>query len=152
MRDGARWQSVIGAGPRVAPFLEQVLRAALGPAERTIREWEQLQPRRDELWAPSTSRLLPLLSRALVEAGVDDPTLPRLEQTASRAWLGNQLLFRRVGVALGAIAAAGVPTMALKGAPLVLRHYADPSLRPMGDFDLLVDAEGAPDAVAALRR
>jgi hypothetical protein len=66
--------------------------------------------------------------------------------------LGNQLVFHRLGGALDVLAAAGVRTMALKGVPLALRHYQDLSLRPMGDFDLLVEADAASDAVAALRR
>ena len=42
---------------------------------------------------------------------------------------------------LGSVAAlreAGVEVVALKGAALAFFHYADPSLRPMGDLDLLL--------------
>jgi hypothetical protein len=110
-----------------------------------------LHDQRARLWEPATSQLLPLLCRSLLDAGIDDPDLPRLEQAMSTAWLGNQLLFHRVGGALDVLSAAGVRTMGLKGVPLALRHYPDLSLRPMGDFDLLVEATAAPDAVDALR-
>lgn len=139
------------SGPRLAPFHEQILRVALAPPDRAVEEWERLRAGGGDLWDSSASQLLPLLSRALVGAGVDDPDLPRLQTRARSAWFDNQLLFRRLGAALEVLDAAGVTTLALKGVPLALRHYPDASLRPMLDFDLLVDPEAAPAAVAALR-
>ena len=137
-------------GAHLASFHEEVLLLALGPREGTNERWERLQDRREQLWDPATSQLLPLLARSLLDAGIDDPDLPRLERAMSTAWLGNQLLFHRLGGALDVLSMAGVRTMGLKGVPLVLRHYQDLSLRPMCDFDLLVEAEAAPDAVDAL--
>ena len=148
---GVIMSSVNRTGARLAPFHEELLLVALGPVGDTAERWERLQDRREQLWDPATRQLLPLLARSLADAGVDDPDLARLEQIRSQAWLGNQLVFRRLGGALDVLAAAGVRSMALKGVPLVLRHYDDPSLRPMGDFDLLVEADAAPDAVDALR-
>jgi hypothetical protein len=137
---------------RLVPFHEQILMTALLPVSRTREQWEKLKTSSDDLWASDASQLLPLLSRALVNAGIQDPEVPRLMQAARRTWLTNQLLFRQLDAALEVLDSAGVRAMALKGVPLVVRHYRDPSLRPMGDVDLLVDPEQAPDGVNALRR
>jgi hypothetical protein len=139
-------------GARVTSFHEQILRTAFAPAERAGAECAALRARSEHLWGMDTRHLLPLLSRALVAAGIDDPIVPRLMQTARLAWLENQLTFERLGTALEVLDAAGVRTMALKGVPLALRHYPDPSLRPMGDFDLLITSAHVPDAIAALQR
>jgi hypothetical protein len=138
------------SGARLSPCHEEVLLVALGPREHRIGRWAQLRDRH-ELWEPATRQLLPVLAASLVDVGIDDPDVHRLEQVRSEAWLGNQLVFHRIGGALDVLAAAGVRTMALKGVPLALRHYDDLSLRPMGDFDLLVDADAASAAVEALR-
>jgi len=140
------------SGARVTPFHEQILKTALLPAERTGDEWLKLRARPEDLWAPEARQLLPMLSRALVDACIDDPVVPELMQTARRAWVDNQLTFERLGAALDVLDCAGIQTMALKGVPLALTRYPDPSLRPMVDFDLLVDPEQATDAIAALRR
>ncbi|MFI5182196.1 MAG: nucleotidyltransferase family protein [Thermoanaerobaculia bacterium] len=51
----------------------------------------------------------------------------------------------------GALEAAGVPTVALKGAVLAFRHYPAPELRPMGDLDLLLaEPSRLADATAIL--
>jgi hypothetical protein len=137
-------------GARVTPFHEQILKVALLPAARTGDEWARLRTRPEDLWAPDTRQLLPLLARALVDAAIDDPVVPQLMQTARRVWADNQLTFERLGAALEVLDSVGIRTLTLKGVPLALRHYPDPSLRPMVDFDVLVDPEHAADAVDAL--
>ena len=47
--------------------------------------------------------------------------------------------------------AAGVRHLLLKGAALATAVYADPSLRPFGDVDLLLEPGRFGDAIAALR-
>jgi hypothetical protein len=138
------------SGARVTPFHEQILKVALLPAERTRDEWTALRTFPDDLWAPEARQLLPLLSRALVDAEVEDPAVPELMQTARRAWVDNQLTFERLGDALDLFDSAGIRTMALKGVPLALTHYPDPSLRPMLDVDLLVHPEDAMTAFTVL--
>ena len=137
-------------GAQITPLHEQILKAALLPSDQTKGEWAKVVRRAEHLWAPDTRQLLPLLSRALVDARIDDPVVPELMQTARRAWVDNQLTFERLGAALAVLDSAGIQTMALKGVPLALAHYAEPSLRPMVDFDLLVEPERAEDAVGAL--
>jgi len=45
---------------------------------------------------------------------------------------------------------AGIQTILLKGAALILLHYKDPGLRPMVDFDILVPAGKAAAAIKVL--
>jgi len=140
-------------GARLTPFHEQILRTALLPVEQTASEWKKLRVRPEDLYRPDASQLLPLLARALDEAGIETPELHGPLLRARRAaWLENQVLFRRLDVALDVLDSADIRALALKGVPLALRHYRDPSLRPMVDFDLLVDPDAARDAVGALSR
>jgi len=52
---------------------------------------------------------------------------------------------------LGALGAAGLPAMLLKGAALAVTVYGGQPLRPMGDVDLLLRQEDAAAALAVLR-
>jgi hypothetical protein len=67
-------------------------------------------------------------------------------QTGTR----NTFYLAELEKALNALAAAGIPTLVLKGAALVERVYADAGLRPMVDLDLLLHAGDAPAACALL--
>jgi hypothetical protein len=44
----------------------------------------------------------------------------------------------------------GIETLLFKGAPIALRHYPDPGLRPMEDIDLLVHKQQARQAIELL--
>jgi Uncharacterised nucleotidyltransferase len=136
------------------PFHARILRVALLPPDQAIPEWEILRPQLDldTLWDPDAIKLLPLVYRALVTAGVEDPDLARLKGVVRRAWYDNQRLFHGVGTALDALEAAGVPAMLLKGVPLVVQCYPEVGLRPMEDVDVLVEPGRAADAVAALEQ
>ena len=50
----------------------------------------------------------------------------------------------------GALAEAGVPAAVLKGAPVAHLAWGDPTLRPQGDVDVLVEPERMEDAERAL--
>ena len=95
-------------------------------------------------------RMLPLMYRALVDAGVDDEDLPRLKGVVRRTWYDNLVLFHAVGSALDALEAAGIPAMLLKGVPLALQCYPEVGLRPMADVDMLVEPWRAADAIEVL--
>ena len=86
-------------GAQITPLHEQILKTALLPSDQTKDEWAKVVRRAEDLWAPDTRQLLPLLSRALVDARIDDPIVPELMQTARRAWVDNQLTFERLGAA-----------------------------------------------------
>lgn len=62
----------------------------------------------------------------------------------------NLRRFQTLAPALRALAAAGVPTIVLKGGYLAEAVYANPALRIMCDVDILVRREGIPAAADAL--
>jgi hypothetical protein len=128
-----------------------VLRAALSTPEVALDAWRSLRPDLEvDRLDHGTQRLLPLLQRNLSSLGVTDPVLARCKSIYRYQWSRNQLLFRRGASALEALAAAGVPTLLLKGTALVARGYGDPGLRPMNDFDVAVPEAMGARAVAAL--
>ena len=134
------------------PEQHQLLRASLlhdPPSVRASFEaWKSLVhiDRIDQ----GAMRLLPLLYRNLQRAGVDDPLLPRLKGVYRQVWFRNQLILGHGQRALRALADAGIPAIALKGAALVQTVYAQPALRPMEDYDLLVPRDQFARAVKVL--
>jgi len=66
------------------------------------------------------------------------------------AWLKNQVLAERTVALLDAFAAAGIATMLLKGAALLPYYDDDFGRRPMDDFDVLVPADRASEAIDVL--
>lgn len=138
----------------VPPFHARILRVALLPPDRAIPEWDGLRDQMDldTLWDRDAIKLLPLVYRALVDSGTEEPYLARLKGVVRRSWYDNQRLFHGVGSALDALEAAGVRAMLLKGVPLAIQCYPEIGLRPMEDVDLLVEPGRATDAIAALDR
>lgn len=100
---------------------------------------------------PGSRRLLPLVQRRLLAEGLAEAGLPELKDVYRRAWLNNQRLFGIAADLLRQLQAAGLRPLALKGAALAQRYYADAGLRPMTDFDVLVPADAALAADAWLR-
>lgn len=88
-------------------------------------------------------RLLPLLSRALTEAGIDDPDLDRLRGVRQFTWYRNQRLFTDAAAAVAALVDHGMQPILLRGAASALHSYADVGLRPMNDVDFLVPEAAA---------
>jgi hypothetical protein len=82
----------------------------------------------------------PALHRNLQSAGVPIPPeiRQRLRETSLAVGARNARMLGHVGRLLKDLRAAGIDVAVLKGADLVERVYADVSLRPMADVDLLV--------------
>jgi Uncharacterised nucleotidyltransferase len=117
---------------------ELLLRAALLPGRPGAAAWAAVRPRIDVDRLPGElHRLIPLLSKALAAHGVDDPDLPRLKGVYQFSWYRNQLLFGDADALLGALEAAGVATMLLRGGAMVAAHHRDAGVRPMNDLDML---------------
>jgi hypothetical protein len=76
--------------------------------------------------------------------------LIRLERAYLESAARSLLLRSALEAVLGALAAASVPAMPLKGAALAGRIYPDPALREMTDLDVLVPAGTLDAANAAL--
>lgn len=137
--------------PNVAQ--EKLLQAALFPDERGIAAWDawksQVDLVNDKLDGGSF-RVLPLVYSNLKALGVVDEHTARLKGIHRKAWYENQMHLHTLSQVLTMFAGAGIPTLALKGAPLALLHYPEVGARPMSDVDVLVPTERANEALDAL--
>jgi hypothetical protein len=129
------------------PLEEQLLLAWFAPEEtagaalrRCAQEWNGagepaigLLPLVYRRWPAAENRLVELGRRAYVTA-----------------WRQNRERMARLGDLASGFQRDGIRWMALKGAALALRHYADLGLRPMSDLDILIRREDLSRAVALL--
>jgi hypothetical protein len=133
-----------------------VLRAAVGEAEDAQAAFaaliDSVDLERHDVFDYATFRLLPLLYDSMHQLGVRHPVMARLKGIYRRAWYENHRLFHATGPIIAAIEAAGIDTMLLKGAPLVVDYYRNHALRPMSDIDVVVRPERVGDTIAVLRR
>jgi hypothetical protein len=95
-------------------------------------------------------RLLPLLYLRVLNISLTDPLTGRLKGVYRRAWSDTHALFHGTAPALSALRDAGIDTMLLKGAQMVLCHYRNYGCRPMSDVDIAVRFEDIEAAIHAL--
>lgn len=121
-------------------FLRECLRLRLDPTRRDAvqaaardlsDDWDAVSA------AIESERVGPLLHQT-VGAIVPPPLAEQLYLSYHATALRNLLLLHELGTCLRALTAAALPVIVLKGAALIETVYANPSLRPMGDVDLLV--------------
>ena len=116
------------------PLLEKDLAAICTLAAATDLDWEFF------LLLCSHHRIAPLVHRALSAAGAAAPA--SATATLKAAATENALsVFRYLAETrhfCDLLEHAGVPVRVLKGVPLSQRVYGDPSLRDVGDIDLLI--------------
>jgi len=130
---------------------ELLLRSALLQGESARRAWRELRPSLDLDRLPAAlASLLPLVYRNAAVLDRDDPETPRLKGLYRRTWYANEALFHRLASVLRLFAQAGIDTLVLRDAPLVVRYYKDSGLRPVAAVELLVHTEQATAAVALL--
>lgn len=126
-----------------------LLRAALHPdpdAARTAwHEWRRAQDFDRIDYA--SMRFVPLLLGRIKELGIVAEDAGRYRGIHRRAWVHSQRVFHRLRGVMDGLAAAGIPTLVLKGAALGPTVYGDTGLRPIGDADVLVPHR---DAVRAI--
>jgi hypothetical protein len=130
-----------------------LLRAALLSGPEAVPAWRKWNESHelDHLEA-GTFRLLGLLYRNLVRAGVDanEALMPRLKGIYRNFWTKNQLILGRKVELLRTLESKGIPMMLLKGAALTLTVYRDHGVRPMDDFDLMVPRDRVSEAMDVL--
>jgi hypothetical protein len=121
-----------------------------------LRRSQSLSPRLDwervvEIAWPH--RVAPILYSAFGRTvpGIPKRVLRRLERGYVATAARNALLFRALREILEALAAAGVPAIALKGAMLADTVYRERALRPMSDIDLLIHEQDLDLAERRLR-
>jgi hypothetical protein len=84
-------------------------------------------------------RLLPGLYLRLKESGLDHPWLATMRGWYRRTFYRNRLIVHRGLELAEKLESCGVPTLLLKGSPLIALYYKDAGVRPMGDFDVMID-------------
>lgn len=128
-----------------------LLRAGLGSGEAAFHAWRRWREsfQLDGI-DQSSFRLLPLVARNAGVVPEYDPLFGAIQGVHRKAWIENQILFRKLDDALSALARVGIRPVVLKGAALVADAYDDAGRRPMSDVDLLVPPSRAADAAAAL--
>ncbi len=129
-----------------------LLRAALLDGEPARKAWEawRAQTDLDRLDEPQ-AELLPLLGRNLARQAIETPDAVYFRWLHRTAWMVNVGRQCELAALLQRLHAAGIETMLLKGAALVLSDYADPGLCAMADVDVLVPAAQAAPAMRCLR-
>ena len=130
------------------PLEEQLLLASFAGQEnagialrRAVEAWN----RENE---PQALPLLPLVYRRRPAFGGELIELARRVYLAT--WRNNRDRMNRLLEITARFQQEGIRWMALKGAALALRHYADLGLRPMSDVDILVDPANLGHAVELL--
>jgi Uncharacterised nucleotidyltransferase/Transglutaminase-like superfamily len=90
----------------------------------------------------SHHRVVPLVYRALSAASAEVPasTIAALKAGATENALSVMRYLAHTRRLCDLLQQAGVPVRVLKGVPLSQRVYADPSVRDVGDIDLLIAA------------
>jgi hypothetical protein len=135
----------------LTPDQRLALRAALEPADRARRAWQEyLAAGRtvDDL-AAGAYRLLPQLYRNLRTVVPDDPLLGRLKSVHRRTWYANQLHLRACAGAVADITAGGTEVL-LWGSVAVAVVVEDVGICPIDAVELLVRPGDAGRAAAAL--
>jgi hypothetical protein len=130
--------------PGLFPNAEQmlVLEAALAPREQALAAYAAWRRTLDIAaeFSPEIFRLVPLLYDRLRQLGVDDDLTGRLKGAYRMAWVKSHRLADQARPIVQRLADSGLKLMSIKGAPLGLRYYGNPALRPMADYDLVVPA------------
>ncbi len=132
---------------------ELLLQATLLKEENAVTAWRSWAAcvNFDRLDAGS-QRLLPLLYKNLTDQKVRHPVLDVYKGFYRMTWYKNRLLCHRITGVLRLLNQHGIAALLLKGAALVSLYYKDWALRPMNDFDLLVEQDQVMKAVELLCR
>jgi hypothetical protein len=128
-----------------------ILRTIAGAPDDALAAWRALTVSwRLEDFDAVTTPLLPLVHRRLLALGAEDAWTPRLAGVRRKAWAANTLLLRAAADMLEALGAGGVRSVMLGGAALIATHYRDASLRPVREFEILIDPGSLRDAATIL--
>lgn len=131
---------------------ELLLKASLLKGRDAAEAWSQwIAAVNIEDIDAGTYRLLPLLYYNLRSLGIEHPLMKKLKGTRRHTWYQNQILLNCMTGLMRTFHERGMKTLILKGIALILLYYQDFGLRPMDDFDVLVPAEKAPEAVHLLQ-
>jgi hypothetical protein len=130
---------------------ELLLRASLLQGTIAAGAWEEWISGSDiDDLDQGSYRLLPLLYHNLQNQKVKHPLMGKLKGIYLSSWYRNQILFHHLVALLKGLTDAGIETMLLKGAALIIAYYNNHGVRPMNDLDILVPLKKAQGAVKVL--
>lgn len=128
------------------------MRAAFLDPERAGADWLAWSGEAgDATPEPGAARLLPLVFTRLSVHRPEDQALARFARLHRRIATQNARRLEALERAVSCLEKAGIDTLVLKGAALILGYYEDPGSRPMSDLDLLVPTDRIEDARARLQ-
>lgn len=130
---------------------EWLLRACLLTGDDALAAWQQWKNVFEKGTIDKGShRLLPLLYRNLHDQGIDDVLITGFKEECYRTWSLNQFCLQQAAALIREFNHAGIQSMLLKGAALIILFYEDAGLRPMADVDLLVTRAQAKRSIQLL--
>lgn len=141
----------VSGGSFPNPTQKLLLTAALGDGDDARDAWRRWfgAGNLDQM-DQGSFRVLPLVHSNLDRLGMQGPEVTLLKGVRRRAWYQSHMLLRELMPLVGEWTRAGIPATVLKGAALAQLHYADPSLRPMTDLDILVPRQYVKPIMAQL--
>jgi hypothetical protein len=95
-------------------------------------------------------QLLPLVHLRLQKLGIVGPLNGRIKGVYKRTWFKNQRILESIKNAVTLLDTEKIPSLVLKGIPLLRMVYQDAGARFLGDGDLWVDPTDAPRAIKIL--
>lgn len=119
---------------------ELLLKSALLTGNECIGAFEKWSSVADiDLLDGGSQRLLPLALHNLKKYGFKNlPQIKKMKSVSIKTWYKNTLILNELSKILKKFNSEGIKTMVLKGIPITTSYYPNISLRPMGDFDILV--------------
>ena len=99
----------------------------------------------------ATMRLLPLLYLRLKEFPIEDEITGRIKGTYKLAWYKNQQLLDTTKQVVSLLQENGIPSMVMKGIPLLSIAYKNTGSRFLGDVDLYIQPNYVTSAIELLR-
>ncbi len=134
------------------PAQTLLLHAALDSGSSSVAAWDAWRKGGGDIQKLDhlSARLLPLIARNLVENGVPEPELGLLRGVRKYSWVQHVERVRCIAPFAGALVAAGLQVVFLKGIALAPLYYSELGLRMFTDVDVLVHPADVPRAVAVL--
>jgi hypothetical protein len=142
--------------PDHPPHTVALLRAAAHPDTAIARAaWDSLTGNGDTLdrvidrmFSGGQQRLLPLLGARADALGLPPAARDACTSASTSSWGLNERLLSLAGPVIAALGEARIPTAALKGLSLLGDVYPQHALRPLGDVDVWVPHDRAPEALS----
>jgi Uncharacterised nucleotidyltransferase len=129
---------------------EALLRAALLPGDTGVSAWRAVRGSLDiDRLEEGSYSLLPPVYRQLQDDGEPEPLLPRLRGIYRHTWSKNQVLLQDLRAVVDKLVHADVRPLVVGGAAR-LPYYAEPGLRTLTEFELLVAERDVEPALRAV--